>query len=84
MLPVPLPPFVCRVPYCPLTRPRAKGERPEWNLGLDYEVAFARIAQRLHCPLWVVGELTITDYLDEVDLGMYLADLDNPPTPEGT
>lgn len=58
-----------------------KGERPEWSLGLDYEVSVARVAGRLRCPLWVVGEMTIFDYLNEVDAGLFLADLDNPPAP---
>lgn len=39
----------------------------------------ARVAQHLRCPLWVVGEMPIDDYLDEADAYMFLVDLDNPP-----
>lgn len=51
---------------------------------MDYEVSAVRVAERLACPLWVVGEMPIADYLDEVDAAAYLADLEfaaNQPPP---
>lgn len=77
-----MPPFLCRRPYRPLTRPAPKTkplELPVWTLGGDYEVMMARVAQRLRCPLWVVGEMPIQDYLDEADAYSFLVDQDNPP-----
>lgn len=41
--------------------------------------AFARVAQRLGISLAEVDEMSIDDFLDEVDLIHYLYDIDNPP-----